>query len=64
MSAPTTSPAPTTLGHFEEIVTDGEQYIVGCECGWTCAGHADDPVFAVRIWMLHLAALQSRYNLA
>jgi hypothetical protein len=60
MSAPTIGNTRKNP-HFEEIVRDGDDgYIVGCQCGWTCSGHADNIPFAVRIWMIHFAALESR----
>lgn len=45
-----------TATHQSEMVSDGPQLIVGCTCGWTCAGHCDDYLLAYGAFMAHARA--------
>jgi hypothetical protein len=41
-------------GHSSEMVRDGDQWLVGCTCGWTCSGSCDGEIFAIEIFHLHM----------
>jgi hypothetical protein len=52
--------AKTTI-HHDEIVLDGpEQYLLGCECGWTCNCHAESFELAVSLFSMHYRAVTER----
>lgn len=52
--------AKTTI-HHDEIVLDGVgQYLLGCECGWTCNCHAESFETAVALFSVHYRAVSER----
>ena len=49
-------------GHNKELVRDGERFIVGCTCGWTCTGSCDDEIFAIEVFHLHMRVVYDLLN--
>jgi len=47
-----------TSGHLSEMLMDGQTFLVGCTCGWTCGCSVSDQVTAYAMYVSHAKAAQ------